>query len=532
MKKVSTLLIACLLVFGSALAGCSQGSGSGSGNKFLMYNNLREPTSLDPPIGFDQASYDILNNAMEGLTRLDKDHNPQAAAAKEWTISPDGKKYTFKLRDGLKWSNGKKLTAADFEYAWKAILDPKKPADSASLAYIIDGAEAYNSGKGPVDGVKVKALDEMTLEVNLGQPAPWLLGLTANPVFFPVSKEAVQANAKWATEASSFVGNGPFKITEWKHDAELKMVKNENYWDAKNVKLDGVVFKMVNDSNTEYQMYQSGDLHTAAIPADLSDKLFADGKVKVEDSAGTAYYRFYLTKPPFNNINIRKAFIKAVDYQKLVDQVTKRKEKPAEGFVSFGIKDPSGADFRKGSGKLVSFDAAEAKKLLEKGMAEAGYKTLPEVTLTTNTNDLSKKITVAMQAMFKENLGVDVKIETKETKVLTAEQKKLQLQLSRSSWLPDFADPINYLDLFVTDGSNNRTGYSNPNYDKLIKDAYNEPDNKKRFAMMNAAEKLLFDDAVIMPLYFYSSAYLQSDKVSGVLRHAFGYIDFKLADLK
>jgi len=530
MKKLSALLIACVLVFGSALAGCSEKSGSGS--KFLLYNNLREPTSLDPPIGFDQASYDILNNAMEGLTRLDKDHQPQAAAAKEWKVSDDGKTYTFKLRDGLKWSNGKKLTAADFEYAWKAIVDPKKPADSASLAFIIEGAEAFASGKGSADDMKVKALDETTFEVKLSAPAPWLLGLTANPAFFPVSKEAVEANAKWASEASSFVGNGPFKITEWKHDAELKMVKNENYWDAKNVKLDGVVFKMVNDSNTEYQMYQSGDLHTAAIPADLSDQLFKEGKVTVEDSAGTAYFRFNTTKPPFNNVNIRKAFIKAVDYQKLVDQVTKRKEKPAEGFVSFGMKDPSGADFRQGSGKLVSFDAAEAKKLLEKGMAEAGFKTLPEVTLTTNTNDLSKKIVVAMQAMFKENLGVDVKVETKETKVLTDEQKKLQLQLSRSSWLPDFADPINFLDLWVTDSSNNRTGYSNKQYDKLIHDAYNEPDNKKRFALMNEAEKLLFEDAPIMPLYYYSSAYLQSEKVSGVLRHAYGYIDFKYADLK
>ncbi|NOU84615.1 peptide ABC transporter substrate-binding protein [Paenibacillus sp. LMG 31460] len=547
MKKVSALLISSVLVFGTLLAGCSKDPGSGtqeSGakqteaaketkSKILLYNNLKEPTSLDPPKGFDQVSYDVVNNAFEGLTRLGKNQAPEPAMAKEWKVSPDGKKYTFTLRDGIKWSNGDPVKAADFEYAWKRLLDPKTASDAAFLAYPIEGAEAFNSGKGTASDVKIKALDDKTLEVTLTQPASWLVGMVSSPAFFPVHKATVEGNAKWAGEAATIVSNGPFKITEWKHDSELKMVKNDQYWDAANVKLTGVTFKMINDTNTAYQLFTTGELHTTgSIPADMSDKLFAENKVKVEDAAGTAFYRFNVKMAPFNNINIRKAFVAAVDRQKLVDLVLKQKQKPADGYVSPGLKDPAGGDFRKVGGSLIKFDAAEAKKLLEKGMQEAGYTKLPEVTLTYNTNDVSQRIAQTLQAMLKDNLGIDVKLANKEGKVLTTEQKALQLQLSRSSFLPDFADPINFLDGFQSTNPFSRTGWVNASYDKLIKDAYVESDEAKRYKMMHDAEKILMDEAPVLPLYFYNSTYLQSDKLEGVVRHAFGFLDFKWADLK
>ncbi|TVY08598.1 peptide ABC transporter substrate-binding protein [Paenibacillus cremeus] len=542
MKKASALLISCALIFGTALAGCSKDSANSPSQteaakdtkaKILQYNNLKEPTSLDPPKGFDQVSYDVLNNAFEGLTRLGKNQQPEPAMAKEWKVSPDGKKYTFTLRDGIKWTNGDPVKAGDFEYAWKRLLDPKTASDAAFLAFPIEGAEAFNSGKGTADGVKVKALDDKTLEVTLAQPSAWLIGMVSSPAFFPLNKASVEANPKWAGEAATIVSNGPFKITEWKHDAELKMVKNDQYWDAANVKLAGVNFKMINDTNTAYQLFTTGELDTtSSIPADMSDKLFAENKVKVEDAAGTAFYRFNVKMAPFNNVNIRKAFVEAVDRQKLVDLVLKQKHKPADAYVSPGLKDPAGGDFRTVGGSLIKFDAADAKKLLEKGMQEAGYKTLPEVTLTYNTNDVSQKIAQALQAMLKDNLGVDVKLANKEGKVLTAEQKGLQLQLSRSSFLPDFADPINFLDGYQSTNPFSRTGWVNPQYDKLIKDAYNEPDDAKRFKMMHDAEKILMDEAPILPLYYYNSAYLQSDKVEGVVRHGFGFIDFKWASFK
>ncbi|MCL6456437.1 MAG: peptide ABC transporter substrate-binding protein [Gorillibacterium sp.] len=533
-RKLTVLLICCMLVLGTVLAGCSKDKDSASGgDKIVKYNNLKEPTSLDPPVGFDQASYDILNNYMEGLTRLGKEQTPEPAMALKWEMSADGKIYTFTLRDGLKWSNGDAFKASDFEFAWKRLLNPETASPAASLAYIIQGAEAYNSGSGNADDVLVKATDDKTLVVTLNQPSSWLLSMISNPAFFPVNQAVVEKDAKWAGEAATIVSNGPFKLTEWKHDSEIKLVKNDSYWDATNVKLDGVTFTMINDENTEYQSFIAGDLHTSAIPSDMADQLFAEaGKVQVSDGAGTAFYRFNVTLEPFTNVNIRKAFVMAVDRKQLVDLVTKRQEKPAEGFVSYGMKEPSGKDFREVGGTLITFDAAEAKSLLAKGMAEEGYTTLPQVTLTYNTSDTSKRIAEAIQAMFKDNLGIDVLLANKEGKVVTAEQKALQLQISRSSFLADFQDPINYLDGYQTDNGMNRTGWSNADYDALIKNAYAETDEAKRFDLLHQAEQLLMDEAPVLPLYYYSTAYLQSDKLSGVIRHAFGYIEFKSAELK
>ncbi|AEI44139.1 peptide ABC transporter substrate-binding protein [Paenibacillus mucilaginosus] len=540
MKSLSILLVSCCLMLGTLLSGCSPEASTPQGDaakketaaKILMYNNVREPTSLDPPVGFDMASYDILNNMMEGLTRLGKNQTPEPAMAREWKISPDGRTVTFLLREGIKWSNGDPVKASDFEFAWKKLLDPKQPSQAAPLAYVIEGGEAFHAGRGTADGVRVKAVDDKTLQVTLTRPASWLISMAANPAFFPVHRATVEKNPKWAAEAATILSNGPFKLAEWKHDAELKLVRNEHYWDAANVKLDGVTFKMVNDSNTEYQLFQSGELHISMVPPDLSEKLFAENKARVEDSAGTYFYRFNTKMPPFDNASIRRAFLLAVDSQKIVDLVTKQKQKPAAGFVSYGLKGPDGRDFRESGGRLVTFDAAEARKLLAKGMAEAGYAKLPEVTLTYNTNDLHQKIAQTLQAMFKENLGVDVKLANKESKVLTAEQKALQLQMSRSSFLPDFADPINFLDGYQTGNPMNRTGWSSAKYDGLIQSAYKETDEKKRFALLHEAEKLLIEEAPILPIYFYSSTYLQSDKVTDIVRHTYGYIDFKWADMK
>ncbi|WP_103110478.1 peptide ABC transporter substrate-binding protein [Brevibacillus reuszeri] len=552
MKKLSTVLLSASLAVSMFVAGCSgqpaannqsappaennQPNGATPGDqaaKLLLLNNIKEPTSLDPPIGFDEPSYNILNNLMEGLTRLDENQKIQPAAASEWKVSEDGKTYTFTLRDS-KWSNGDPVTAQDFEYAWKRMLDPALASPASFLAYIIEGAEAYNSGKGKVEDVKVKALDDKTLEVVLAQPASWTLLLASNPAFFPVHKATGEKDPKWAAEAATFVGNGPFKLTEWAHDSELKMMKNENYWDAANVTLAGAVWKMIDDENTEYQMFTNEELHrTTTVPADMADQLFKEGKVYVKDGAGTEFYRFNVTKEPFDNANIRKAFSLAIDRQTLVDLVLMRQQKPGTGFVSYGLPDANGSgDFRQVGGDLVNFDAAEAKKLLEQGMKEKGYTQLPEVTLTYRSGTANEKTAQAAQEMWKQNLGVDVKLQKVEGKVLTDMQKQLQYQIARSSWLPDFGDAINFLDIFQSKSGSNRTGWSNAEYDKLIEGAYKEPDDAKRLQMLHDAEKILVSDAPVAPLYFYNTSLLTSDKVSGIVSSSLSYTDLRKAVVK
>jgi dipeptide transport system substrate-binding protein len=542
MKKFLSLLLAGVLLF--VMAACTANENAGketdskddgkkeeeSAEKVLYLNNGQEPTSFDPPIGFDSVSWSALNNLMEGLTRLGQDHEPEAAIAEKWDISEDGKVYTFHIREDAKWSNGDPVTAGDFEFAWKRLLNPDTGSSAAFLGYFIEGGEAYNNGEGSADDVKIKAVDEKTFEVTLVSPQAYFLSVITNPAFFPINEKVATENPKWFAEAESFVGNGPFNLTEWEHDSHFVMEKNDQYWDAETVKLDKIHWAIIDDTNTEYQMYQSGELDVSDVPSELSEQLL--GEAKVEDQAGDYFYRFNVNMEPFQNLNIRKAFAMAVDQQQIVDFVTKNGEKPAYGFVSYGFTDPSGKDFREVSGDLVKTNAEEAKALLEKGMEEEGYDKLPEVTLTYSTDDTHKKIAEALQQMFKENLGVEVKLANMEWNVFAEEQKALKFQLSRSSFLADYADPINFLENFQTGHSMNRTGWSNEKYDQLIKDAKNEADEANRFELMYEAEKILFEEMPIIPIHFYNQVYLYNDAVSGIVRHPVGYMELKWADKK
>lgn len=542
MKKLFSLVL--LLVFALVLSACTAneeagketdgetGGGEEAAEKVLYMNNAQEPTSFDPPIGFDSVSWSALNNLMEGLTRLGEDHQPAPAIAEKWDVSEDGKVYTFHLRDDAKWSNGDDVTAGDFVYAWKRLLNPDTGSAAAFLGYFIEGGEAFNNGNGSADDVQVKAVDEKTFEVTLTSPQAYFLSVITNPAFFPINEKVAEENPEWFAEADSYVSNGPFKLTEWQHDSHFVMEKNENYWDATNVKLDKVHWAMVDDETTEYQMYKTGELDTSAVPAELSEELFADGSAQMVEQAGDYFYRFNVTMEPFQNVNIRKAFVMAINQQEIVDYVTKNGEEPAYGFVSPGFKDPSGKDFREASGNLVETNLEEAKALLAKGMEEEGYETLPEVTLTYSTSENHKKMAEAIQQMLKENLDVSVKLANMEWNVFSEEQTALKFQFSRSSFLADYADPINFLENFQTGHSMNRTGWSNEEYDKLIKDAKNEANEEKRFEMMYEAEKILFEEMPIMPIHFYNQVYLQNEDITGIVRHPVGYIELKWVDKK
>ncbi|MFC4411749.1 peptide ABC transporter substrate-binding protein [Chungangia koreensis] len=498
--------------------------------KVLLLNNGNEPTSFDPSIGFDSVSWNALNNLMEGLTRLNEDHQPVEATAEKIDVSEDGLTYTFTIREGAKWSNGDAVTANDFVFGWLHMLDPNTASPAAFLAYFIEGAEAYNNGEGAAEDVAIKAVDDKTFEVKLTAPTEAFLNIITNPSFFPINEKVATDNPEWFTEADSFVGNGPFKLVQWDHDVKFVFEKNEHYWDADTVKLDKVEWAMVNDTNTEYQMYQANELDVSDIPSELADSLMDSDEVSIMDQAGIYFYRFNTTKEPFTNQKVRQAFAKAVDQQEIVEFVTKNGEKPAHGFVSYGFTGPDGNEFRDTNGNLVEFNAEEAKKLLEEGMAEEGWDTLPEVTLSYSTSDTHKRIAEALQSKFKEALGIDVKLQNVEASVFSSEQKELKHQLSRSSFLHDYADPVNALESFITGSSMNRTGWSNAEYDKLIADIKNETDAEKRWQMLLDAEKLLMEEAPIFPVHYYNQVTLEKPNVSGIVRHPVGYLDLKWAD--
>ena len=547
MKKWLSLLLLSVLVL--VLAACTaneadestktddasdtEGEVSTSDEKVLYLNNSNEPTSFDPSIGFDSVSWDPLNNLMEGLVRLDDNLEPQPAMAESVNVSEDGLTYTFKLRDA-QWTNGDSVTANDFVYGWLHMLNPETASYSAFLATgYIEGAQAYNEGSGTAEGVAIKATDEKTFEVKLMAPFDGFLSMITLPTFFPVNEKVATENPQWFADAESFVGNGPFKLETWNHEENMIFVKSDTYWDKDAVKLDRIEWAMVNDSNTSYQMYQTGELDITSIPAELADTLLDDSEAIIYDLAGTHFYRFNVTQEPFTNKKIRQAFSYAINSQEIVDYVVKTGNKVANGFVSYGFKGPDGKDFRDAQGSLISHDAAKAKQLLEEGLAEEGWtlETMPKVELTYNTSDVLKSVAETIQSQVKQVLGVDLLIQNMEWSVFREDQVALKLQFSRSTFGHDYADPINALENFTTENTAmNRTGWSNAQFDELIAKARQEVDAQQRWNYLLEAERILIDEAPLVPLYFYNGAALQKSSVTGIIRPTVGSIELKKAD--
>ncbi|MFF2498210.1 MULTISPECIES: peptide ABC transporter substrate-binding protein [Peribacillus] len=544
MKKSKFSVLALLMAIMLMLAACNGGSketsnekeggsGDSSGSKVLNVNNSSEPGSLHPANAQGTHESWILEHTFEGLTKKTEEGKIVPGSAESWETSEDGLTWTFKLKDGLKWSNGDPLTASDFEYAWKYALKPETAADYAYQLYYLKGGEAYNSKKGKEEDVGVKATDEHTLVVTLEQPTPYFLDLTSFYTFYPIDKKVQEENPKWALDAKTHVSNGPFKLTEWKHKESLKIEKNENYYDKDKIKLDAVNFALIEDENTAWQMYQSGELDLAyPLPVDIQGQMVNsdDKEFKMGKELAVYYYNFNTEVKPFNNAKVRKALSMAIERQKITENVAQGGQKPAFGVVPPGIPDASG-DFQENTGNLFKEDVAEAKKLLKEGLAEEGMKELPEFSILYNTLDSHKKIAEAVQGMWRDNLGVEVTLENAEFQVKLDREKAGDFEISRAGWVGDYVDPMTFM-LWETDGAYNDAGWSNKEYDNLLKEAKSTMDPKERMDALHKAEKVMIDEMPILPVYFYTKPYMVKSNVTGVYAPINAYPNFIYADKK
>ncbi|REE94362.1 oligopeptide transport system substrate-binding protein [Paenibacillus taihuensis] len=538
MKKKLLVLVSLILVFTGVLSACGK-SGSGSDQTFRM-NLTTEPPSLDVAQAQDQTSFTVLSGLFEGLTRMDKDGNIIPGVAEKWDVADGGKKYTFHLRSDAKWSNGDPVTAHDFEYSWKRTLDPKlnPPAPYAYQLYYIKNAQNYNIEADNPNHISdpaqvgVKAIDDATLEVNLENPTPYFLNITAFFTSYPVHKSA-QTNANWAAEAKDYISNGPFKLSTWKHGDSMELVQNENYWDKKDIHLTSVKFSMVKDANTELSMYKTGKLDWAGKPTgDIPTEQLAkfreekNPELTIKPIASTYYYNFNNEKKPFNNVKVRKALSMAINRQDIVDKVTKAGQTPAYGFVSGGIHGVSGEYRSEVKDDYFKEDVAEAKKLLAEGLQEEGMTSMPEFTLTFNEG-LHKEVAEAIANMWKENLGITAKTEVQEWKIFLKNRQSLNYDVARAGWGADYNDPMTFIDMFTTGGGNNDIGFKNADYDALVKEAYATSDQQKRVDAMAKAEKILIgDNQAIMPIYYYTSAQLVKPYVKNYVVDFGGNIDY------
>jgi oligopeptide transport system substrate-binding protein len=496
----------------------------------LHIGNGAEPQDLDPHVITGFTEHKILFALFEGLVDLDeKTLEPIPAVAESWQVSGDGLIYTFTLRRTAAWSNGDPVTAHDFVYAWQRILSPALGSEYSYMLYCIRNAKEYNEGnlQDPAQ-IGVTALDDHTLRVTLVHPTPYLLSMQIHNSFFPVHKPTIERfggiderGTKW-TQAGNLVGNGPFMLTRWEPNRIISLAKNPHYWDAAHVRLNGAHFYPIDSQQTEERAFRRGELHTTSeVPLNKIEvyKRSNPDLIHTDPFLGTYFYRFNVTRPPFDDARVRRAFAMAIDRKTLVEKVTKGSQQPAGCLTP-----PDTAGYTCAS--AIPYNAEEAGKLL----AEAGHpqgRGLPPIELLYNTSESHKLIAEAIQQMWKEHLGVEVSLVNQDWKVYLASMGNLDYQIARSAWIGDYLDPNSFLDCFVTGGGNNRTGYASPVYDKLIARAAQTAEQQQRFAVFQEAEQVLLNDAPIAPIYFYTRVYLKVPELKGWEPNILGHVRYK-----
>lgn len=520
-KKLFIILAAVLTIVmvGTLFAGC--GKGASNANQTLVYNLGTDSETIDPALNEAVDGATVIANNFEGLTRIGDDNNIKPGVAEKWDISADGTVYTFHLRKNAKWSDGKPVTAKDFEYAWKRALDPKLAAAYAFfLTDNIKNAQEYYDGKVQWQDVGVKVKDDYTIEVTLKVPTAFFLQLVAMPIFMPLRQDAVEKGGeKWTQSGDTYIGNGPFKMVKWTHNDSMEWEKNENYWDAKNVKLSKMTWVMVNEASSALTSWEKGEIDIIeSVPPAEAPRLIQEKKLQVFPELGTYYLYYNTKKPPLDNPKVRKALSLAIDRNAIKEAVLKTGQIIAYAQVPYGIKESDGkTDFREKGGDLFKEDVQLAKQLL----AEAGFpdgKGFPELTYLYNTNESHKKIAEMIQDQWKNNLGINIKLANQEWKVFQKTRKNGEFDVARGGWIADYIDPMTFLDMFMSDNDFNDGKYNNPQYDQLLKEAKTTTDLAKRDQLMHDAEKIIMDEQGVCPIYFYVSNMCVKPWIKGVYK--------------
>ncbi len=490
--------------------------------------NGTEPEGLDPHIVTGIPEHHILLTLFEGLVRLNpEDLTIVPGMAESWDVSDDRRVYTFHLRDNAKWSNGDPLTAKDFAYAWRRMLTPALASEYAYMLYPMENAQAYNEGKlTDFAEVGAKVIDDRTLEVTLTNPTPYFLSMHAHYSWWPVHQATIEKHgkledrvSKW-TRPENFVGNGPYLLAAWRPNDAIEARPNPHYWDAAGMKNAGVNFYPVSDENTEERMFRAGELHfTENVPLSkigTYEKRYPE-MYRADAWIGSYFYRVNTTRPPMNDVRVRKALAMAVDRESLCKNVVRGGETPAPFLTPPNINGylPSAR---------VQYDVAAARKLL----AEAGYpdgKDFPSVDILYNTLDKHKIIAEAIQQMWKQNLNIDVTLTNQDWKVYLAStaNNTLDYDLARAGWIGDIVDPINFLECFITNNGNNRTGWGNPEYDRLLAQTMTTESNEERNKLFDQAETILVAELPIIPLYHYTRPFLIQPEVRGLYPNILAY---------
>lgn len=486
--------------------------------QILHLGNGAEPKALDPHVVTGVTEHNIISALLEGLvTENPKTLEPQPGAAESWSVSDDGTVYTFALRSNGKWSNGDTVTAHDFVFSFERMLSPGLSAEYAEMLFVMKNAAAFHEGTlTDFSQVGVRAVNDSTLEITLNAGTPYFLSMLNHYSWYPVHPPTILKHGKmdelhtpW-TRPGNYVGNGVFVLDTWEVNKVIVVKKNPLHWDAEIVRLEAIHFHAIEKALTEERAFRAGDLHvTGTVPLDKIEKYQQQSPelLMVSPYIGTYYYLFNVEQPPLDDVRVRKALSMSIDRAAICTHVLKAGQLPAYHFVP-----PDTGGYT--SQARVTYDIAAAKTLL----AEAGYpdgEGFPGFELLYNTNESHRKIAEVIQQMWQKNLNIKVMLKNQEWKVYLDSTQQGDFQVARAGWIGDYVDPNTFLDLWITGGGNNRTRWSNSDYDNFISTAAATSDAAVRFNAFQKAETILLNELPIMPIYLYVSLSLIQPGVKG-----------------
>lgn len=492
--------------------------------KTISLNAGMEPTGLNTLTSTYTIEFSLFNHMYENLVTLDDDDNTVPGAAESWDYDEDTLTYTFHLRKDGVWTNGDPVTAKDFEFAWSQALNPDVASDYAYFLYFIKNAEKYFNGEVAWDEVGVKVVDDYTLEVTMEQPTPYALFLFSFGTLAPINQrfyEAVGADL-YSTEAQYFCTNGPFALTEWSHNDKIVMQKNDAWHGAADVEVEEIDWKIITDANAALSSFLAGDLDMVGLgTGELIKQAEAAGATIQSYTDGTSFYIYFNNNDQYlSNVNLRRALFNAIDEQKEIDTVWQNDNEPMTSFTAPGVSATDGTSFAGKVGELYapSRDQEKAKEYLATALSELGC-TVDELSahLSIDCGDSATSIAEASfyQEQWRQVLGIEVTVNSMITKQGSQNRKTGNYVMSITGWGPDYNDPNTFLDLWVTDGGNNQTGFSNERYDELIDLAAKETDLEKRESYFIECEQIIADQLPIGPAFWRAPSYACSDKIKG-----------------
>ena len=484
-----------------------------------------EPAALDPHLTTGLTEFNVMVALLEGLTTIDPETmeiRPGVAAS--WEIAEDGKIYTFFLDQNARWSNGDPVTADDFLFSFERILTPKLGAPYAYMLYPMRGARAFNKGKTQdFSTVGVAAPDSLTLVIELEAPTPYFLSLLTHNTWWPVHPPTILKHgtmtdriSKW-TRPENYVGNGPFILEHWRLNHSIVAKKNPYYRANETIRLNRIHLLPIN-TDSEERAFRADQLHiTSSVPIHRLDwyRDHNPDSLRIYNALGVYYYILNTTKPPLDDPRVRKALAYSINREALTQYVLKAGQQPAYNFTP-----PDTGGYT--AYAQLPYDPEKARKLL----AEAGFpngKGFPEFELLFNTSEAHHTIAVAIQQMWKQELGVDVRLHNQEWKVYLSTRETMGFDMVRAAWFGDYNDPYTFLSLGESDNGNNHSGWKQPRYDKLLKQSTITTDAETRREIFQQAEKMLIEEMPFIPIYFYVSSTLVDESVQGYFPNILGY---------